>query len=160
MKKINYPALLFEGLRSYFSMNKTEQPSILYKYLAAFVALFQQPFLSFDAFRIKEYLIANCKWQIGQLTNLLNYFYDNTQKRIYITQSYSFTISDVTFDYNQINNDSDFNSPTLIQERTFEDASLQTIVHINVPSIVNLDDLTATIEQIKFQGIPYQIQTF
>lgn len=160
MKNINYQKLLFEGLRFYFSVNKAGQPSILYRYLSAFVSLFQAPFNSFDTFRKKEYLIANCKWQIGQLTNLLNYFYDNIQNRIYITQSTSFTVSDSTFNYNQLNNDSDFNSIALMQERAFNDSSFQTIVNINVPIGVNLDDLTATIEQIKFKGIPYQIQTF
>ena len=164
LKNINYPAQLFESLRNYFSINATGQPSILYKYLACFIQPLQAPFTAFVTFRNKEVLIANCKWQIGQLTNVLNMIYDATLARIYITQSVVSVISDPMFQYTPTNFDSDFaNEPPKIFEVEFDSRVNETLVTINVPTVVataSLSDMVATIEQIRILGIPYQILTF
>ena len=159
-RNIDYPKLLLEGLRHYFSINNSGDVSFLYKYLTAFVALFPSAFADLVAFRNKEALIAQCKFQIGQLTNLLNYFYDATLSRIYISQSVISVVADPMFQYAPVNFDSDFASAPLIEEREFGDRVNESLVTINVPTGVNISDLTATVEQIKLQGIPYQIITF
>lgn len=139
------------------------QISKLYKYMAAFVNPLQQKFDDFNAFRTKQYLIANCKCQIGQLTNVLNILYDSTQKRIFISQSVVAAISDPMFQYPAIHSDSDFASAPEIQERGFNDRSSETLVTINIPSAIYntiIVDLTATVNQIMLLGIPYNINSF
>jgi len=162
-RNIDYPKMLFESLRNFFSINASGSVSYLYKYLSAFVQPFQQPFADFVTFRNKEMLIANCKWQIGQLTNVLNMLYDAISKRIFITQSIVSVISDPMFQYHPTNYDSDFSTTPAIDEVEFTDRVNETLVTINVPVAVataSLSDMVATIEQIRMLGIPYQIQTF
>lgn len=158
-KNINYSRQLYESLRHYFSVNgQTRQMTVLYKILLCFLQVLQAPFDAYDTFRIKEVLIAQCKWQIGQLTNVLNYLYDTALNRIFITQNSITLIADPTFDYPAIHFDSDFNAAPKIFERTFNDRVSQTIVTINVPAGTDIADLTATVEQIRLKGIPYQIK--
>lgn len=162
-KNINYGRMLFESLRKYFAVNSDNDISIIYRYLAAFVALFQVPFETFTTFRNKEALIANCKWQIGQLTNVLNYIYDVTLSRIFITQSVLNIIADPTFQYTPIHSDGTFAMAVSINESGFTDRVGETIVAINIPSDVataSLSDLTATVNQINLSGIPYGINIF
>lgn len=160
-KKIEYGRLLYETLRAYYSVNSSGDISILFKYLLACIQPLQAPFDGYDTYRTKEAIIANCKWQIGQLTNVLNYLYDNIQNRIFITQSTISRITDPTFAYAPYNFDETFSdSPPAIFERTFSDRFTITKVTINVPVGTNISDLTATIEQIKLIGIDYQIVTF
>lgn len=159
-RKIDYSKLLYETLRSYFSFNAANQPSQLYIFLACIIAPLQGPFNNYDVFRIREALIAQCKWQIGQLTNVLNMLFDATLQRIFITQNKQTIISDPTFAYPPIHFDSDFNTPPMVYERGFFDRAAETIVIINVPVSIDLPDITSVIEQIRMQGIPYQIVTF
>jgi hypothetical protein len=120
----------------------------------------QAPFDGYETYRTKEAIIANCKWQIGQLTNVLNFLYDSSLSRIFITQSAIADIDDPTFAYAPYNFDDVFSEAPLKFERTFNDRVATTLVTINVPVGVNISDLTATLEQIKLTGIPYQIVTF
>lgn len=160
-KDIHYGKLLYETLRAYYSVNSSGNISTFYKYLLAIVQTMQAPFDNYNTYRRKEAVIANCKWQIGQLTNVLNYLYDSTLNRIYITQSVILPVADPTFDYPPVNFDGAFtDSPPAIFERTFSDRVASTLVTINVPTGTNVSDLTATVEQIKFQGIPYKIIEF
>lgn len=160
-RNINYATLLYEALRNYFSINAAGQVSILYKYLAAIIAPLQAPFDAFDIFRKKENIIASCKWQIGQLTNVLNYLFDNPLSRIFITQSVVTPVSDPTFAYPPDNFDMTFaDSPPEIFEVEFTDKTLQTVVTIHVPVSANLAEITAAVNQIRMQGIPYNIVTF
>jgi hypothetical protein len=160
-KKISYGPLLYETLRAYYSVNSAGNLSILYKYLLAIVQPLQGPFNAYDTYRTKEAIIANCKWQIGQLTNVLNYLYDRTLSRIFITQSAIAAISDPMFAYAPTHFDQTYaDAPPEIFERTFSDRVATTLVTINVPVGVNISDLTATVEQIKITGIPYKIVTF
>jgi hypothetical protein len=96
-KNINYLNLLIETLRSYFAFNSQGQPSILYKFCSIFTSVLQTvwgtitdslsttynqqsvyqtlPSLllpTFSGWRNYKLIIANCKWQIGQVTNVLN----------------------------------------------------------------------------------------
>lgn len=160
-RNIHFGKLLYETLRGYFSVNTSGNISILYKFLLAIVQVLQNPFDAYVVYRTKESIISNCKWQIGQLTNVLNYLYDPSLSRIFITQSVIVAIADPTFSYPPIHFDKTFaDSPPSIFERTFGDRVATTLVTINVPAGTNISDLTATVEQIKLQGINYQIVTF
>lgn len=156
-RNINYGKLLFEAMRAYFAVNMVGDLSILYNYLAALVQPLQAPFDSYQVFRTREALIASCKWQIGQLTNVLNFLYDNLLKRIFITQNTVGILSDPLFQYAPVHFDSDFGTLPMQFERTFTDRANQSIVTINTPLSVDLSDITATIEQIRVSGIPYKI---
>lgn len=159
-RKINYRLMLYEALRNYFSVNSSNEISMLYKYCSAFLQPLQAPFDAYDLQRKKNDLIASCKWQIGQLTNVLNFLYDTLLARIFITQSVVTVISDPTFDYPAIHFDGTFEEAPLIFEREFFDRVSISAVIINVPTGVTLSDITATIEQIRLQGIPYTIVFF
>lgn len=157
---IDYPKMLYEALRNYFSVNVAGNVSHLYKYCSALLQPLKAPFDLYNVQRTKNALIASCKWQIGQLTNVLNYLYDTLLSRIFITQSVVTVISDPQFEYPAIHFDGQFDEPVLIYEREFFDRVSISNVIINVPSGVNIPDLTATIEQIRLQGIPYTINVF
>ena len=87
-KKISYPKMVYESLRNYFSINTNGQLSILYRYILSIVYTLQPSFDIFDDFRNRQKLIASCKWQVGQLTNVLNYLYPSN--------IYNFTVSGIT----------------------------------------------------------------
>ena len=161
-KIILYGRMLYETLRNYYSVNSKGQISILYKYLIAIISPMQAPFDTFDIARIKSRLIAQCKWQIGQLTNVLNFLYDVTLSRIYITQSVADPVSATTFAYPAILQAFVFNEISTAslntQARTFFDLASKSDVIVHVPDTVNIPDITATLEQIKLQGIAYQIE--
>jgi hypothetical protein len=159
-KHINYGRVLYETLRAYYSVNSAGDMSILYRYLIAILNVLQKPFDGYELYRNKEAIIASCKWQIGQLTNVLNFLYDPTLSRIFITQSIILPIADPTFVYAPYNFDTVFAEDPAVFERTFKDRAASTLVTINVPTGVNISDLTATVEQIKLTGIPYQIAIF
>lgn len=159
-RNIKYGCQLYESLRSYYSVNASGNMSILFKYLACILAPLQDPFVSYVQFRNKEYIIASCKWQIGQLTNVLNYLYDATLNRIFITQSVINIIADPMFQYAPTNFDTVFAEAPIIFERRFNDRLASSLVTINIPASVNAADLTAAVEQIRVQGIPYLINVF
>lgn len=156
-KNINYGRSLYDGLRAYFSVNSTGQLSILYKLLFCIVQPMQAPFDLLNAQRTVNKIVANCKWQIGQLTNVLNYLFDPGLSRIFITQSISNIVSATTFEYTAIQNISEFGGGNPVFVRGFQDRSAQTSVIINVPPGTNISEITAIIEQIRIQGIAYQI---
>lgn len=159
-KKLDYKALLYESLRNYFSVNSSGNISMLFKFCAGCLAPLQAPFENYDKKRIVNELIANCKWQIGQLKNVLNYLYDRTANRIFITQSITIVIADPQFEYHSVLFDSMFGENVQVNERGFYDRASQSSVSINVPLGTDINSLTATLEQIHLQGIPYQIITF
>jgi hypothetical protein len=86
-KNINYPYQLIDTLRSYFAINSEGNLSILYKICLCVIYPFQGAFDGYDLFRRNMLLIANCKWQIGQVENLLNYLFDPVFGRIKILQN-------------------------------------------------------------------------
>ena len=153
--------MLYETMRNYFAVNSSGQMSQLYIYLACIIQPMWTPWTSYVSFRMTEALIANCAWQIGQLTNVLNYLFDNVLKRIYITQNSASILSDPMFQYPPVNFDSDFlTAPPQQFERVFDDPSNVGVVTINAPASISLTALTAVIEQIRVSGIPYNINQF
>lgn len=70
--------MLYETLGEYFSINSSGTLSILYRYCASLIYPIQKEFDSFETWRTKQKIIAMCKWQKGQLTNVLNYLYPST----------------------------------------------------------------------------------
>lgn len=159
-KNIDYPKSLYESVRNYFAVNTSNEITILYKYLACFLEPLIGPFDEYVLFRTRQALIAQCKWQIGQLTNLLNYLYDSTLNRIFITQSQILALSAPKFAYTTLVQLQGFGVAAQGQVRKFGDQSAISDVVIHVPVSVNLSSITAVIEQIRVQGIPYQIVTF
>lgn len=159
-RTINYSRQLYESLRNYFAVNAEGQVSMLYKILLCYLQVLQPYFDTYDTFRRKEYLIAQCKWQIGQLTNVLNMIYDSALLRIYITQSAPQNLQATGFAYAAKIQARGFGVPAQVQGRGFYDASNRSTVAINVPVATDLVDLTATIEQIRPDGILYVINTF
>jgi hypothetical protein len=159
-RNINYGRLLYESLRNYFSVNTANQISILYQYCACFLQPLIAPFAAYVAFRNTEALIAQCQWQIGQLTNVLNFLFDSLLQRIFITQSTITIISDPEFAYPAINFDGEFGETVQIWEREFFDPVTVSTVTINVPIGTDISAITAVINQIRIQGIPYLIATF
>lgn len=156
-RSINYGRLLYETMRNYFAVNAAGDISQLYEYLAAIIQPLQAPFNAYMTFRITQALIANCMWQIGQLTNVLNYLFDSVLNRIFITQSTATLLSDPTFPYPAVNFDSDFGTAPAQFESTFDDITNLDTVTINVPEGSNIAAITAVVEQIRVSGIPYQI---
>lgn len=152
--------MLYEALRNYFSVNSDGNMSILYRYLACFVQPFIGPFGDYVTFRNRMWLVAQCKWTIGQLTNVLNYLYDPDQKRIYITQSVTTNIAAPKFPYETHLQGRKFGEITPAQGRKFLDSQSTTLVTINIPASVNLAAITATIEQIRLAGRLYNINIF
>ena len=159
-RNINYAKQLYEALRNYFSINTAGNVSIMFKYCACFLQVLQAPFDAYDAARQINALVAQCGWLIGQATNLLNYLYDSELSRIYMTQSKTLNLSAPQFPYTTSVQVRGFAEAAKAQCRGFFDSISTSKVIINVPASVNLSALTATVEQIRLQGIPYSIQTF
>lgn len=159
-RNINYSRMLYESLRNYFSVNDEGQLSMLYKILLCFIQQLQPGFDAYDTFRRKEALIAQCKYVIGQLTNVLNILYDATQKRIFITQAVTSNLSAPGFAYTTNVQARGFNEPAQVQGRGFFDSANTTLTTIHVPVGTDIVDLTATVEQIRLKGLEYTIETF
>jgi len=169
-RTIDYGRMLYEALRAYFSVNASGQLSILYKYLFACIYPLQSAFINYDTFRIRAQIIANCKWQIGQMTNVLNHFFDPIRNRIYISQATQQVTSDPVFGATPKNYDSEYGQNNSIANNTtqttpffepsFGGYGVRTNVIFNIPSTLDLSAIKAVIEQVKISGINYTIQTF
>lgn len=151
--------MLRETLTTALSLNKAIAPTWMYKFCAGCLSVLIQPFTLFDTFRKKEWLIAQCKWQVGQLTNVLNALYDPALNRIYITQSVPTPQFLTQFAYPPEGYASDFGSAPMMFLEPFGGV-LETTVTINVPATADIVDLTATVAQIAIDGPPYKIVTF
>jgi hypothetical protein len=86
-KRIEYPYLLFETLRNYFSLNSNGRLSILYRYLYCILHPLQQKFNDFDIIRIRQKIIAGCKWERTQLLNVLNHLFPSNIGTITLSES-------------------------------------------------------------------------
>jgi len=171
-KDINYGLMLFDALRNYFSVNSSGNLSILYRYLLSCLYPLQDQFDNFGLWRVEKKLIAGCAYQIGQFTNLLNYLYDSALNRIYIDQASNYILYAPTFDDGLLEADMTF-APTfdggivnadMTYATTFDDFFFFfTIVTIWIPATYYADaqilsQITATVEQIKIDGLDYQIK--
>jgi hypothetical protein len=164
-KTITYYKMLKETLRAYHSVNTSGRLSYMYKFCLCCLYVLQIPFNNFDTWRIRKQLIASCLWQIGQLTNVLNYLYDSTLSRIVINQSVPVYIFAPEID----GLESTLFAPeidgleSLIYAPNIDDGIINSsIVTIHVPNSIftnsaTMSLLVSEIEQIKIQGIQYQI---
>jgi hypothetical protein len=159
-RQILIPLMLLECLRGYYSVNSSGRVNWLYKYCAALLCPLVDPVADYQSDIVTDGLIANSKFQIGQVTNVLNYLYDNVLNRIFITQGYYMQTVDTTFAYAPINTDTTFASSPTIFEREFNDPLQFVGAIIHVPVSANLSALTATVAQMALAGIQYTIVTF
>jgi hypothetical protein len=165
-KNITYTKLSYECMRAYHSVNASGQLSELFKFMLCCVYVLQDPFNVFDTWRRREILIASCKWQIGQLTNVLNMLYDSTLKRIYILQlSSGYTFAPNIDDANSTTfapNIDDANSTTFAPNLD-DSPTAGGVVQIYVPVAIytgSLAQIISDVEQIKLSGISYEIIPF
>jgi hypothetical protein len=159
-RSIDYGKMLYETLRNYYSVNAQGKISLLYQYLACLIQPLIAPWDNYENNRLLNGLIADTKWQIGQLTIVLNYLFDPNLKRIYITQASYTNVDDPEFAYPPVNFDDVFADTPLIFEREFDDALGFVMLTFHIPSTVNEAAVTAVIEQIRLQGIQYRIVIF
>lgn len=154
---INYSKFLFESLRAYFAVNASGLLSLLYRYLLSCLYPLQTRFDSYAQWRNTFYLISNCKWQTGQLTNVLNRLFDPINESIYITllglsslqaSVYGEVTNAFATVYDEI--------PAAISP-VYGEGLTQYLVVIHVPTNVflNLSNITSVVEQIKISGVNY-----
>lgn len=157
-RNINYGFMLYESLRNYYSVNAAGNMTWLFKMLAAIVAPLQQPFNAYYAARVINILVAGCAWQIGQLTNVLNFLFDPTLARIYITQSVNISPAAPEFGYTTPVNAPKFGYVSPVGVRTFGSKPETSIVTFNVPTALSiiLSQIEAVVAQVALTGIPYQ----
>jgi hypothetical protein len=160
---INYGNMLYECLRNYYSVNKAGSLTWLYKILAACVVPMAQPFNDYYAARVINLLVAQCAWQVGQLTNVLNYLFDPLLQNIYIGQSLSLAPVAPVFAEVTPCNLPKFGGVSPAAFRKFNDPAALSELAIYVPDYLTADQLaalTAVVAQIALTGIPYQIITY
>lgn len=158
-RKIDFGKMLLETLRTYFSVNKFGKVNRLYQYCACLIQPLIAPWATFEQQRGTSGLVANTKWQTGQLTNVLNYLFDPVKNSIYITQITLQIVSATGFAYPAIQQAGAFGG-LAIQTRGFNDRADQTPVIINIPSNVNMAAITAIVNQIIVPGIIYEFVIF
>ncbi len=151
--------MLYETLRAYFSVDIYGKLNNLYKYCACLIQPLQAPWEAYEIQRVQDGLIANTKWQMSQVTNVLNYLFDPVNNSIYIDQITIFVPSATGFAYPAIQQAGGFGE-LAIQVRGFYDRSAQSPVIIHVPDYVNIGEITAIINQIIIQGIVVEINIF
>lgn len=159
-RSVQYPTMLYEALRGYYSVNSSGKVNWLYKLCAALIQPLVAPFAAYEAQRIVNGLIANSKFQIGQLTNVLNYLYDNTLNRIYITQGYYYQPYSTNFNETPLLFSKNFGQTPAWYGRNFDNTLTFVGAVIHVPYSANLAALTATVAQMALLGRDYLIIQF
>jgi len=159
-RTINVGRVLYETLRAYFSVNTAGQLSWLYKYCACILQPLVAPLEQYEIQRVYDGLIAGSKFQIGQLTNVLNYLYDNVLNRIFITQGYFDQTVARTFIDAPILFEREFGEAPIAFAREFGDPIKFVGAIIHVPHTANVSALTATVAQMALEGLQYTIITF
>lgn len=156
-KTITYSDLLFEFLRYDLSINKvTNSLSILYRWFYAIIFPLQSSFDNYDTFRKKYWHIGGCKPTCGQLANLLNYYFDPTDKRIEIQQAtYNFTFVPTIDDgestvmaYNIDETNTDVQIANIDDQRITKN-----IAEIKVPTALLTDELKKVVNLILIEGL-------
>jgi len=153
-------------MRNSFAINKAGELSIMYKFCLSCVYPLQTAFDSFETWRQRQLIIANCNYTIGQLKNVLNYLFDNTN---FVAPDWGrITISQAQFNYiyaPTIDDESGTDAPTITDESgtfapTIDSDPNQKNVMFNIPSDLSgsLADILATIDQIKIDSLIYSYQ--
>lgn len=162
-KTIQVHKVLKETARSFFVVRKDGVLSNFFKYLLACIYPAQNWFDSFDSWRVIKQKIAYCKWQKGQLTNFLNWYFSETT--FDIEQARLASLFCPTIDL-----ESSVFLPEISSESTIFTYSINdplTIiaeVTIKTPNNIYIDsnklsELTSLIEQIKLDGSIYKIES-
>lgn len=159
-RSLDIPKMLYETLRAYYSVNSAGKVNWLYKYCACLIQPLIAPLQQYETQRIVNGLIANSKFQIGQLTNVLNYLYDSTLNRIFITQGFYDQTVARNFNEAPILFARNFGETPIAFARNFGDTPRYVGVIIHVPASANLSQLTATVAQMALEGLQYQIIVF
>lgn len=159
-RHLDIPVLLYECLRAYYSVNSSGKVNWLYKYCACLIQPIIAPLQQYETERIINGLIANSKFQIGQLTNVLNYLYDTTLNRIFITQGFFEQTVARNFNEPPILFGRNFNETPIAFARNFSDGAKLINAVIHVPASSNLSELTATVAQMALDGLNYRIVVF
>jgi hypothetical protein len=159
-RTISIPVMLYETLRAYYSVNSAGKVNWLYKYCACLLQPLIGPLQQYETERVINGLIANSKFQIGQLTNVLNYLYDNIFNRIFITQAFIDQTVARNFSEAPISFARNFGETPIIFARNFGEQGkfINAIIHVPVSS--NVSQLTATVAQMALQGLSYTIVVF
>jgi hypothetical protein len=163
-KDIQYHEMLLQTLGAYLSVNSSGKLSILYKNIYACLKPLQSWFNDFSTWRNTERIIADCRWEIGQLTNVLNYLFDTTLKRIFISQRQYALIFSPTLDYESLDFDPSMTTESAIYEPNINDIyTVNSQVVVNLPSDLYNDnykqsEIISVVEQIKIDGIHYVIE--
>lgn len=158
-KTIRYQRMLIDTLGPDWSFDINGNLTWYYKYCLACLQPLVQPFTDFDTFRQKQWLIGQCNYIIGQLTHLLNHFFDPTLKRITISRSTTNQPSIDDWAYpakTQLSGG--WQDPAKAQARSFTDKPASTISIISVPVGVDVGQVTAIVEELVLAGLKYQIK--
>lgn len=159
-RSLDIGKLLYETLRAYYSVNSSGKVNWLYKYCACLLQPLVAPLADYESKRRVDGLIANSKFQIGQLVNVLNFLYDPIQNRIFITQGFYNQTVDRNFNETPILFARNFNEDAISFSRNFDDPISFTLAVIHVPSDADLSQIIATVAQMAIEGIQYTIITF
>jgi len=159
---MSYPYQLYETLRNYYAVNAAGEMSILFKYMSCFVQPLILPFNLYDIERRNAWLVAQCAWQIGQLTNVLNYLYDPILQRIYISQSQNLQPTAPEFGYATPQKAPVFEGNSIVQAPVFGQSAEYGNVIFYVPNALSsmLSQIKATIAQVALAGINYTVQLY
>jgi hypothetical protein len=173
-KIIEYGKLLYETLRSNLSVTKVYTDdtgthggllSIIYRYCLSMVIYLQSYLDSFHIWRGNKWLISQCKFEIGQLTNMLRYMFDPTNN-LYISQTLVANVFVPSIVYYEssvlvpslITSESSVLAPSITSQYT-----IRSLITFHVPldysiiGSVKYNELVSVIEQVKFSGINYNI---
>ena len=162
-KTIDYSLVNYEAVRNFHAINRAGLLSIEYRYTLCCVWPLQLAFDDFHLWRKAKKIIANCKWTVGQVTNVLNYFFDNTLNRIFITQQRIENVFVPVINYESAVFASEISDESTVLAPGINDFGV-TLAHvtINVPTEVYSDaiimsQLISVVEQIKITGFSYSI---
>ncbi len=166
LKYINYPRMIFDSLTDFFSVNSEGNLSFMYRFMTGWLWVFQDYFDSFDAFRQKILIIAQCKFTIGQLTNTLNALYDSLLNRIYIGQASYVQVDTLWYgepDTDELVNTLWYGEPDtdeLVNTAWYGESVIADYATINIPAALSTTDIEATIKKIAPEGLNYTINYF
>jgi hypothetical protein len=116
----------------------------------------------FEIYRKKIWIISQCRWILGQLANVLNYLYDSTYNRIFLTQSNVTNIFVPVFAEVTAVFAPEIGETTTVFCPTSGDLPKLHPMIINVPAVIYTDsvmlsDLVSTVEKIRPCGLRYTI---
>ena len=160
-KKISVGKTTFETLRNYFSVNAQNTLSFLYRYVMSCLYPLQVSWYNYENYRNYALILANTKWQISNLTNVLNYLFDPTNS-ITITQASYLNVYAPDFDqkssvYAYEFDDTLTTGQTQLFCEEFDDNILVNGVVINTPSSDISKNVKTFADQVVITGLSYTL---